>query len=134
MTPFLAKISLFSFIGIFFVASSASAYQCQLSVIPDQPNKTFLWDGTAPQSWAFMYHGQKGSFNIDAIGLAGHPEYLFSIKWAGKNLFAASQKKDLSDYNLTWQSDVGTSSASLISLACRTAATSSGSARIETID
>ena len=105
-----------------FISATASAYQCQLSVIPDEPRKTFSWDGSVPQSWSFKYKGQTGYVNVDSIGLPDHPEWLFSFKWAGRNLFASSQKKDLRDYNLTWQSDVGPSNQGLISLACRAAA------------
>lgn len=122
MTKYSTKTILLCLSITAFISSKASAYQCQLAVIPDQPHKSFYWDGTVPQSWQFKYKGQTGFVNVDSIGLPDHPEWLFSIKWAGRNLLATSQKKDLRDYNLTWQSDVGASNASLISLGCRAAA------------
>lgn len=93
------------------------AYNCQLASMPGPFVTTVRWDGSVPADLSMEFDGAPTTVHIQSIGLAGHPELLFSIATGDRTLFAASQAQDLTDYNLTWRSDTRTDA--MISVACR---------------
>lgn len=109
----------FLFFSALLSSSAYAGYRCQIATKPDIFYRNLVWDGSTPFVAPFEYHGESGELSVKSIGLAGHPDYLFELRWHDKSLVSVSQERNLKDYNINWQSD-GSRGDELISVACRT--------------
>ena len=114
MRNFAGIAGLAMFVGS--AVAPAASWQCWLTVMPDNPSRSLVWNGAVPASWDFVYKGLPGKVTIDAIGMPGHPDYGFAFHWQNKTLLSSSQPKGLTDYNLVWNPD--DASQNVISFAC----------------
>lgn len=115
---FMAKYGAVVLASAFSTTSALAAYRCQVVSQPDFFYRSIVWDGSTPFTTPLEYRGESGELKVSSIGLAGHPDYLFELRWREKTLFAVSQERNLKDYNINWRSD-GHATDELISIACR---------------
>ena len=78
----------------------------------------FIWDGSTPFQTNIQTSGEMLAIRIQEIGLRGHPEYIFEMRYGRRLILSTSQGAGLTDYVMTWKAADAQATLSSISVSC----------------